>query len=134
MTVYLDSSVFLKAFFEEPDSHRATEILTSDTDWITGRHTYVEVRRNLARALEGPDAGEARAQFDQHWQATAVVELDEAVCIAAADIAEVTGVMSLDALHLGAAQRAAAGSIPLATFDLRLAQAARSLGWQVLGA
>lgn len=59
--------------------------------------------------------------------------LYEAVCEAASEIAEVTGIRSLDALHLGAARRLGVGSLPLVTFDLRQALAARSLGWTVLG-
>lgn len=52
----------------------------------------------------------------------------------AASIAEQTGVRSLDALHLGAAQRVGRQAITFLTFDLRQAQAARNLGLTVVGA
>jgi predicted nucleic acid-binding protein len=62
-----------------------------------------------------------------------VVELTHEVCEAAAELAEVTGARSLDALHLGAAKVVGGGALPFVTFDLRQAQAARALGWVVLG-
>ena len=134
MSLYVDSSALLKLYFDEPDSGRAEDILASDADWITGRVTAVEVRRNLARALASPDLMAARRQFERDWANTAVVELTREVCEAAAELAEVTGARSLDALHLGAAKVVGGGALPIVTFDLRQAQAARSLGWVVLGA
>jgi len=133
VSVYVDSSAFLKVYFEEPDSDRAEELLLSDPEWVTGRHTAVEVRRNLARALGGATLAAARRQFQRDWDAAAVVELTEQVCDAAADLAELTGARSLDALHLGAAKIVGGGALPLITFDVRQAQAARALGWVVLG-
>jgi predicted nucleic acid-binding protein len=52
----------------------------------------------------------------------------------AAEIAEITGVRSLDALHLAAASRVGRDAITFLAYDLRLAQAARELGFRVLGA
>ena len=52
---------------------------------------------------------------------------------AAGDVVEITGARTLDALHLGAARVVGGGALPIVTFDLRQAQAARSLGWVVLG-
>lgn len=52
MTLYADSSALLKRYVDEPDSERAVSLLASDDELVTGRHTVVEVRRNLARLLE----------------------------------------------------------------------------------
>jgi hypothetical protein len=133
VSLYVDSSALLKLYFEEPDSSRAEDVLASDLDWITGRLTSVEVRRNLARALVGSDLAAARRQFERDWANTAVVELTHEVCEAAAELAEVTGARSLDALHLGTAKVVGGGALPFVTFDLRQAQAASALGWLVLG-
>jgi predicted nucleic acid-binding protein len=92
------------------------------------------VRRTLARVLGGEALGAAQKQFQRDWRNIAVVELTEEVCETAAQIAEVTGARSLDALHLGAARVVGGGSLPFTTFDLRQAQAARSLGRVVWGA
>jgi predicted nucleic acid-binding protein len=133
VSLYLDASALLKLYFDEPESPLAEEIVSTDRDWITARHTQVEVRRNLARELTGDELRAARTQFDRDLQAMFVVELTAEVCEAAAEIAEVTGARTLDALHLGAARVVGGGSVPFVTFDLRQAQVARSLGWTVLG-
>ena len=133
MSLYVDASALLKLYFEEPDSPLAEGILSSDREWITARHTQVEVRRNLARQLTGEDLRAARAQLDRDLRATFLVELTAEVCEAAAEIAEVAGARTLDALHLGAAKVVGGGTLPFVTFDLRQAQVARSLGWTVLG-
>jgi predicted nucleic acid-binding protein len=134
MSLYVDSSALLKLYFDEPDSALAEALLTADPTWVTARHTFVEVRRSLARALGGRELGLARDQFDADWASTNVVEITEEVCRLAGEIAEVTGARTLDALHLAAARVAGGGALAMATFDLRQAQVARSLGCTVLGA
>lgn len=134
MSLYVDSSALLKMYFEEPDSEACQDLLNSDPEWVTGRHTAIEVRSNLARELKARQLAQAREQFRLDWESMAIVELTERVCEIAAELAEVSGVRTLDALHLGAAQLVGGGSLPFATYDLRQAQAARALGWTVLGA
>lgn len=133
MTLYLDSSAFLKLYVEEPESEACERVVSSDPGWISARHTEVEVRRNLTRLLEGRELSSARRQFAADWRRTDVIELDATTCSIAAELAEATGARTLDALHLGALRRAGGGAIPLLTYGLRQAQAARSLGWTVLG-
>jgi len=132
--LYVDSSALLKRYVDEPDSERCEALLLADPTWVTGRHTLVEVRRNLPRLLEGEALAAAREQFAADWRRSNVVELDELTCEIAADVAEATGARSLDALHLGALSRAGKGTLSLLTFDVRLAQAGRALGVTVLGA
>jgi len=134
VSLYVDASAMLKLYVEEPESAVCEAMMVADPVWLTGRQTIVEVRRNLARLLAGRALTSAREQFESDWQRTNVVELDAATCEHAADIAEVTGARPLDALHLGAARRAGGGRLPFLTYDLRQAQAARALGWTVLGA
>jgi predicted nucleic acid-binding protein len=134
MSLYVDSSALLKRYVVEADSEAADELLASDPSLLTARHTVVEVRRNLARLLGERDAGEARAAFMRDLEAFSLVELDAETCEMGAAVAELTGVRTLDALHLAAAQRAGGASMPFLTFDLRQAQAARTLGFVVLGA
>ena len=134
MSLYVDSSALLKRYVEEPDSETAESLLRSDPSLLTGRHTVVEVRRNLARLLEDRDAATARAAFLEDLGVLSIVELDEVTCEMAAAIAELTGVRTLDALHLAAAQRIGGPAVPFLTFDVRQAQAARGLGLTVVGA
>jgi len=133
VTLYVDSSVLLKRYVDEPDSDRAVELLTTDPTLVTGRHTVVEVRRNLARVLSPTDATAARASFATDLASFSIVELDANTCELAATVAEQTGVRTLDALHLGAARRLGT-QLTFVTFDVRQAHAARSLGFAVAGA
>ena len=134
MSLYVDSSALLKRYVDEPDSDAADALLRSDPSLLTARHTTVEVRRNLARLLDEPDAAAARAAFVEDLAAVSIVELDEATCERAAGVAELTGARTLDALHIAAAQRVGGSEVPFVTFDVRQAQAARTLGLTVLPA
>jgi predicted nucleic acid-binding protein len=124
----------LKRYIDEPDSEAAEALLRSDSSLLTARHTIVEVRRNLARLLDETDTAAARSAFTQDLRVFSIVELDEVTCETAAGIAEMIGVSTLDALHLAAAQRVGGPAVPFLTFDLRQAQAARTLGLTVVGA
>lgn len=133
MTLYVDTSALLKRYVDESDSDRAVELLSSDPELVTGRHTIVETRRNLARLLSPTEATPAREDFRHDLRSLSLVELDDSTCELAATIAEQTGVRTLDALHLAAARRLGTGLVFL-TFDVRQAQVARTLGLAVAGA
>jgi hypothetical protein len=134
VTTYVDSSALLKRYVDEADSADADTLLRADSVLLTARHTIIEVRRNLARLLSGRDLASARAAFANDLRSISIIELDEATCESAAMIAESTGVRTLDALHLAAAQRVSAPGVGFLTFDLRQAQAARSIGLTVVTA
>lgn len=133
MTTYVDSSALLKLYLAEPDSADAHRLLGADPVLVTSWLTVVEVRRNLARALTGGELGRVRARFEADSDALALVALDERAWRAAADIAEELQVRSLDAVHLAAAKRLGIPTLTFCTFDLRQAQAARQLGFHVVG-
>jgi predicted nucleic acid-binding protein len=133
MSLYVDSSALLKRYVSEPDSEVAERHLLSDRVWVTARHTWVEVRRNLARLLQGSDLADAQRYFLSDFRRSNIVELDEATCDLAAQIAEVSPLRTLDALHLAALRRVGS-DVPLLTFDVRQAAAARALSIVVLGA
>ena len=63
MTTYVDASALLKRYVDEPDRDRAEQFLAADPVLATGRHTIVEIRRNLARLLDGRDLERARSMF-----------------------------------------------------------------------
>ncbi len=134
MSLYVDTSALLKRYVDEADSEAADSILRGDPSLVTGRHTIVEMRRNLSRLLAERDLAKARAAFAEDLEAISIVELDEVTCEGAAAIAEVTGTRTLDAMHLSAAQRAGGPAITFVSFDARQAQVARTLGFTVVGA
>jgi uncharacterized protein len=115
VSLYVDSSALLKRYIDEPDSAACEAILRSDPELVSGRHTVVEVRRNLARLLLGADLAAARSTFAADLESISLVE------------------RTLDALHFAAAQRVGGTALPFVTYDVRQAQAARSLGFTVLG-
>ena len=134
MTLYTDSSALIKRYVAEDDSDAAEAVLLADPEWVTGRHTFVEVMLAIHRRLGDAERTVASAAFERDWQRTFVVALDDAVCRRAAELGIATGARSLDALHLAAAERAGGRSLPIVTFDVRLGHAARSLGFGVIGA
>ncbi|MFM8311249.1 MAG: type II toxin-antitoxin system VapC family toxin [Ilumatobacteraceae bacterium] len=133
MTTYVDSSALLKLYVDEPDSDDVQRILDADPVLVTAWISLVEVRRNLARLLAGASLARAREACERDFDAMALVSLDERGWRRAADIAEVLGVRSLDALHLATAQQLQIPDLIVCTFDLRQAHAARQLGLTVIG-
>jgi predicted nucleic acid-binding protein len=132
--LYVDSSALLKRYVREPDSAECERLLSADPVWITARHTWVEVQRNLARLLDGADRARLQRTFVDDWKRMHIVELDRETCELAGDLAKThPGVRSLDALHLAAAQRVGSSAIAILTYDVRQSRAARELGIKVLG-
>jgi uncharacterized protein len=134
VTLYVDSSALIKRYVAEDESDAADAILLSDTDWVTAGHTFVEVSLAIARRLGESERRVATPAFEGDWQRTFVVALDEVLCRRAAELGVATGARSMDALHLAAAERAGGRSMAIVTYDVRLGQAARSLGFAVIGA
>lgn len=133
MTLYVDSSALVKRYVDEPDSDDAESLLLSDPEWATAQHSYVEICLVLDRRLAAPERRIARESFERDWLRSLVVSIDDIVCRRAAELGSMTGARTLDALHLAAAERAGGRSVPLLTFDLRLARAAREVGFTVFG-
>ncbi len=133
MTLYVDTSALLKRYIFEHDSDTAEQLMATDPILVTCRLTEVELRRNLARLLDGDRLQSARRQVQTDLGAFAIVGIDSATCNAAAQIAEQTLCRSLDSLHVAAARRTG-DTTTFLTFDQRQAQAARSVGLVVIGA
>jgi uncharacterized protein len=132
--IYVDTSALLKRYVDEHDSDVADRLLAADPVLVTSWITLVELRRNIARLVDPSELAGIRAQIQRDLDRFALINVDETVCETAADIAEQLGVRSLDAIHLACARRLLVPTLTFVTFDLRQAQAARSLGFTVLGA
>ena len=133
MTLYVDSSALMKRYLSEQDSEVAERFIAGDQLRATCHITEVEIRRNLARLLKGEDLIGARRQFQSDLNYFAIINIDSVTCARAASIAEQTQCRSLDALHVAAALLVGKSTTFL-TFDIRQAQAARSVGLEVVGA
>jgi len=101
VTLYTDSSALIKRYVAEDDSDAAEAVLLADPEWVTGRHTFVEVMLAIHRRLGDAERTVASAAFERDWQRTFVVALDDAVCRRAAELGIATGARSLDALPNG---------------------------------
>ena len=132
MTLYVDTSALMKRYVRERDSDVAAQLMSTDAVLVTSRLTEIEMRRNLTRILEASDLVAVRRQIQIDLEAFALVALDATTCSEAARIAEETQCRSLDAIHVAAARRAGTNTAFL-TFDVRQAQAARTVGMAVLG-
>ena len=86
MSLYVDTSALLKRYIEEDESVACERLLVADPSWVTARHTWVEVLRNLARLLRGPDRARMRQTFRADWARMLVVELDATTCERAGDL------------------------------------------------
>jgi len=94
---------------------------------------YVEVIRNLARLESSSGSQSVEEEFENLFARMSIIEIDESVWSRAADVARASGVKSLDAVHLAAASALGDSVLEFATFDRRLAVAARNLGMVVVG-
>lgn len=133
MTTYIDTSALVKLYIAEADSSDALRYLRADPVLVTSWLTVVELRRTLARALSGADLQSSLRASEADLDAMALVNPEERVWRSAADIAMETGVRSLDAIHLASARILEIDDLTFCTFDLRLGQAARHVGFRVLG-
>lgn len=134
MTLYVDTSALAKLYIDEADSADAQRFLRSDPVLVTSWLTLVELRRTLSRSLSGNDLQRSIMASEADLDRMALINPNERVWRAASDIAIELSVKSLDAIHLASARALEIPALTFCTFDLRMAQAARRLGFTVLGA
>lgn len=134
--VAFDSSAFVKLLVEEEGSQVAARLWAEADLVVACRLAYPEVRAALAAArrgarLDGAGERRARATWEGFWSATRVVELSEAVAIAAAALTDRLVLGGADAAHLASALTLSEIDPVLVTWDLRLHTAAGETGIRV---
>lgn len=120
----------MKRYVAEPGSREVRSAMAEADDWSTCRIAFVETLRAIALAA-GPTAPPVD-RFREEWSSVNVIEVDAALVERAAELAVEGPLRSLDALHLAAALAVAGEDLVLATWDRRLAAAARGSGIAVL--
>ena len=135
MTTYVDSSVLLRLVLGEPDHLRAWDAIEP----ISSALLRVECLRAVQRyrqmgAIDDQTVAERRQAILDAVKRFRLVDVSPAVLMRAADPFPVH-VATLDAIHLATALevRAELEDIDFATHDRKLADAARSLDFDVLG-
>lgn len=122
---YLDTSALVKTIIEEPESHALMR-------WLDGKDQLVAcelVRVEAVRAVRVSDHG-ALPRARQAIATLTLIRLDDALYEAAAAL-EPASLRSLDAIHLAAALSLGRELAGVATYDLRMAEAADTLGLRV---
>jgi uncharacterized protein len=127
---YLDASAIVKLATDEPESLALRAWLTGRFPLLTSRISTVEVARAIGRK-GGTSAGRGRSAVDEAFTSVAVAELDASIAERAAEVAPPT-LRALDAMHLATALVAGEEVAVLVTYDLRLADAARAAGLEVV--
>ena len=137
MNVYVDSSVVLRVVLGEPGAlpgwRRIRRAISSQLVRVECLRTIDRIRIRLS--LADAEVAERRAAVLEILEGFDVVPINAAVLDRACDPFPTT-LGSLDAVHLASALRVRA-QIPdlrLASHDLELANAARAVGFTVLGA
>lgn len=131
--VYFDSSALVKLFVEEDGTDIAAELWDRCDAPISSRLAYPEVRASIAAAVRGRrltriDERLAVELWERYWGAVRVVEFTVEVGARAGALAGEHGLRGADAVHLASAL-AVAPDLVIAVWDLRLAAAARQLGF-----
>lgn len=120
MSLYVDASALVKRYLDEEGS-REIEAAMREPDWISSQITYIETLRAISR-----DPGEYAKAMKRDWEDFFVIDVDQAICDRAVEVAVKHRLKSLDAIHLASALAVAPGGVVLATFDRKLHEAARN--------
>lgn len=136
MTLYLDTSSFLKLYVEEPGSLDVVDLVDSADIVATLTLTYTEARSALARrrregVLSARGLADVRRQLDTEWPALVHLDVTPELCTQAADLAERYSLRAYDSVHLAAfadtARRVGVANARFSSADLALNRAAKAL-------
>lgn len=130
MTVYLDTSAFVKLYVEEPGTALVRQRVGQAASVSTSRITYVEARAALARrsrerAFSKAQYSEVVRSLEHEWELYVRLDLTEAIMKLAGDLTERHALRAYDAIQLASAlslrQRM---PVEFLTADVRLIAAA----------
>ncbi len=134
MTLYLDTSSLVKLYVAESDSDdvrahvgRATIVATSTIAYPEARAAMA--RRRRERALTPAAFAAAKRQLEADWPKYFTVQVTEALCKDAGQLAERFALRGYDSVHLASflevAREAGVTEAEFSSFDDRLNNAAR---------
>jgi predicted nucleic acid-binding protein len=125
--LFLDTSALVKRYLAEDGREGVLALMASDDLWAASGLARTESDLALCRTLRtSPDLAGTRARLALDWAEFTVVPPDAASLNRAAEIGCATGLRTLDAIHLAAAETLP--GVTLVTFDRRMAAAAVQLG------
>jgi len=122
---YLDSSALVKLAVREPESDALRRYLRRRRPLVSSALARTEVSRALM------PLGEAAVRRGQEVLARVdLVRINDRV-LSAAGILPPADLRSLDAIHLATAQQLGTDLSRIVTYDDRMAEAAKDLGWAI---
>ncbi len=125
--LFLDTSALVKRYFDEDGREGVLALMAADDLWAVSGLARTEGQIALCRTLgSSPSLAATQARFALDWAEFTVVPADDACLNRAAAIGCRSGLRTLDAIHLAAAETLP--GVTLVTFDRRLAEAAVRLG------
>lgn len=122
---YVDSSAIVKLVIAEPESKALRRYLARRQPLVSSALARTEVSRALL-----PSGPEAVARGQETLRRMQLLRVNDRVLSEAGRI-EPAEVRSLDAIHLASAAQLGSAVKQIVTYDTRLAEAARSIGWRV---
>lgn len=134
MTVFADTSALVKLYIQEDGSEGARQQIEAATEVVVADVTYSEARAAFAarHRLGDVSRGEyaaLKAAFEGDWQGMARLQITEAICREAGDLAERYGLRGYDGIQMACyalvARNAAGNEVEFACFDERLKAAIR---------
>jgi predicted nucleic acid-binding protein len=135
---YLDTSFLFKLYVTEPDTEQAIRLFAGFAGGAVSAFSDLEMATSFHRSLEPQKASEAHSLYLANRASGVFFEVpftDSILTLANSLAQKYAGpfkLRSLDTLHLAIAIKNGASAI--ATYDDRLAQAARAAGLQVIPA
>lgn len=123
---YLDSSAIVKLVIQEPESSALRRHLSRRQPVVSSALARTEVARALL-----PSGPEALARGEQVLRRIQLLRVNDRVLDQAGRL-EPPELRALDAIHLASAHQLGVSVRQIVTYDHRMADAARSLGWTVI--
>jgi predicted nucleic acid-binding protein len=134
MTSYFDASVIVASMLDESRTPEARDLIDDADARMTSPLSLLEARRAVKFAHDSSEPKRVLQKLSDTLDAFFYVGGNGEIWERAADIAEKTGVKSLDAIHLAAATYLEIDELQFVTFDKKQADAARAIGLTVVGA
>lgn len=122
---YLDSSAIVKLAVREPESAALRRYLARHQPLVSSALARTEIARALL-----PSGPEALARGEQVLRRIQLLRINDRVLKEAGHL-DPPELRSLDAIHLASARQLGASVRQIVTYDDRMADAARTIGWTV---
>jgi predicted nucleic acid-binding protein len=131
VTVFVDSSALVLRYLRSPATQAVADLLAADPLWCASAMARAEVGQVLRLATSSDaERADLEERFRSDWAAFHVIPVDGRCLVRAAELAARHRVLSVDGLHLAAADRLPR-PVTYITLDAAQIPAALALGFDV---